>query len=177
MRMRALLTTAAAIALTVPAGHAGAKVPGMTFHLRRDASVPGQEVVLEIRTWEWGPDGEPDTSRPWRFWPDRSLNLPMEFRAGDRRIPVPTLRRIGPAIFRTTVRFPSQGTWQLSWTGSPWTPPGTGSHLPSIRVIPKAASEAPAGPASGTAAGAAAMAMLLGAFAVLERRRSRRADG
>lgn len=143
--------------VAVLASPTSAKGPAMTWEVEPETPVAGQPAAVVLRTWEWTPDGEADTSRPSVFFALMDQPLTMYVRAThDARGSAPVVaslrpigplypqgavgrsaRRMGRAAFRADVVFPRPGRWSLFWTtDAGW----GGQRVLGVYVRPRAAS-------------------------------------
>lgn len=129
---RGALSLAALAVLWIPAV-AGAKGPAITLESNPLRPKAGAPATITLRTWEWTPSGEADMSRPWAFFSARQLSdsvhgevlavYPPGYPARNSAFleedgyPL-SFRKVGAAVFESTMSFPTPGRWIIAWVGS-----------------------------------------------------------
>jgi hypothetical protein len=107
---------------------ASAKGPALTWRIDPETPLIGEPASVEVLTWEWTPEGEPDTSRPSRtgLFDQEILRLPVRaypasqfphVGPGEPGISLGPLVRVSPSVYRGAITFPRPGNWVMTWRG------------------------------------------------------------
>lgn len=174
MRSLSILVAVVAVLGSTPAF---AKGPALTWRIDPETPAAGQTASIQLRTWEWTPEGEPDTTRPSTtgFFDKDVLRLPVRAYPASRfphvgsaevGISLAEMVRISPSAYRGTITFPRPGDWVLAWRGYH---PGSPDRPDWLVLRVHVGTDAPPGVGMAVGAGAIALAAL-----VLIRRSSRR---
>lgn len=124
MRALSILMAVVAVLASTPAE---AKGPALTWEIDPETPAAGRPASIELRTWEWTAEGEPDTTRPSRagFFDKDILHLPVRaypssrfphVGPGDVGISLAQIVRISPSSYRGSITV-RPGDWVLAWRG------------------------------------------------------------
>jgi hypothetical protein len=125
VRSLSILVAVVAVLGSTPAY---AKGPAVTWRIDPENPAAREPVSVELRTWEWTLEGEPDISRPSTigFFDKDVLRLPVRaypasrfphVGPGEVGISLAQMTRISPSAYRGSITFPRPGDWVLAWRG------------------------------------------------------------
>ena len=175
MRFLWILVSVVALLGSMPAY---AKGPALTWRIEPEIPVAGQPASIELQTWEWTWEGEPDTTRPSKtgFFDEDIVRLPIRayparrsphVGAGEVGIDLGRLVRVSPSVYRGSITFPHPGVWVLAWRGYH---PGSPDRPDWLVLRVRVGTDAPPWVAMAVATGGVALA----AFALIRRPSRRR---